>query len=50
VAEADPRFKRAVSRIDGRPHLKKLYEDLQESLGYSKVEAAVFVLGREYPQ
>ena len=49
VAEADPRFITAMRTIEKRPSAKKLFTTLKES-GYSAVESAVFVLGRDYPK
>src|SRR5262249_34942076 len=49
VKDGDSRFQKAVRLIQKRPEHKKLFEKLQESNGYSALEAAVFVLGREYP-
>jgi transcriptional regulator with XRE-family HTH domain len=46
---ADPRFREALKRIDSNAQHKKLFDELQESQGYSAIEAAVFVLGRQYP-
>jgi transcriptional regulator with XRE-family HTH domain len=49
LRDADPRFRQALKMIDGNARHKELFDELQESQGYSAVQAAVFVLGREYP-
>jgi len=49
LKQADPRFQRAMQVIERDPGHKKLYDTLRES-GYSEMEAAVFVLGRDYPK
>ncbi|MGH9504791.1 MAG: helix-turn-helix domain-containing protein [Terriglobales bacterium] len=46
---ADPRFAVALREIEGNPSKKKLFDNLCESRGYSPVQAAVLVLGRNYP-
>ncbi len=50
LAEADPRLRLAMKTIESRPSAKKLFASLKESRGYSDVEAAVFVLGVDYPK
>lgn len=48
--DADPRFQEAMRRITANAGHKKLFEHLRESVGYSELEAAVFVLNRDYPR
>ena len=50
LRQADPRFERAMDVIERDPDCKKAFDTLRESLGYSEMEAAVFVLGHNYPK
>jgi transcriptional regulator with XRE-family HTH domain len=48
LKNADPRFRRALHIIEANRGHKKLFETLTEQ-GYSAAQAAVFVLGCDYP-
>jgi transcriptional regulator with XRE-family HTH domain len=50
LRQANPRFERAMDVIERDPDCKKAFDTLRESLGYSEMEAAVFVLGHNYPK
>jgi transcriptional regulator with XRE-family HTH domain len=46
---ADPRLASAIEAIGRSPSKSKVFEMLQESRGFSELEAAVATLGRNYP-
>jgi transcriptional regulator with XRE-family HTH domain len=45
----DRRLVLAMKTIGSRPSSQKLFASVKESRGYSDLEAAVFTLGRNYP-
>jgi hypothetical protein len=46
----DRRLALAMKTIESRPSAKKLFASVKESRGYGDEQAAIFVLGRNYPK